>query len=52
MTTIKTSGGLVQHANSIDELLTHLNRNGQLYEVRNGNEIWHKGHRTLYGVVA
>lgn len=48
-----TTAGLIQRAESIDDLLEDCNRNGNFYEVRENDGrqvIWHKGHRYVVGV--
>ena len=53
-TILKTTSGLIQHFASETTLVEYYNRNGKLYEVKdgvNGRELWHKGHKTLAGVV-
>ena len=45
---------MVQYFESESALVEHYNRNGRLYEIKNGakgRELWHKGHNTLAGVV-
>ena len=42
--------GIVQNYLSKEALLEHKNRFGKLYELR-GEQLWHKGHRVMVGVV-
>ena len=53
-TILKTTSGMIQNYSSETALVEHYNRNGKLYEVKdgaNGRELWHKGHKTLAGVI-
>lgn len=53
-TTVKTTSGLVQYFSNEDIVLANYNRSGKFYEIRdglNGRELWHKGHKTIAGVI-
>lgn len=48
---VRTTMGLVIKFNSTEDILGYYNRNSRIYEIRNGNELWHKGHNCLAGVI-
>ena len=51
---VKTTSGLIQYFTNEEIVLAHYNRNGRLYEIRegkNGRELWHKWHNHMAGVI-
>lgn len=53
-TIVKTTSGLIQYFSNEEIVLAHYNRNGRLYEIRdgkNGRELWHKGHNHMAGII-